>query len=142
MTALIGRRGDHEPTTCLVCGRLAWGIGVAPSEKKPIGWLCKSPECVELGHRIYVMHAKELSRIEAKAIETAGERVFSEIVETIFGAMWDANVKSLEAVTPEIFASLSKSVCAKPEYRRAMGNLLTSYGDQVKALVDAGEPPF
>jgi len=26
--------------------------------------------------------------------------------------------------------------------RRAMGNLLTSYGDQVKALVDAGEPPF
>jgi len=23
MTALIGRRGDHEPTTCLVCGRLA-----------------------------------------------------------------------------------------------------------------------
>lgn len=142
MTAFLGRRGDPEPTVCCVCGRLAHGLGVSPQFGKPIGWLCNDPICIEFGIRIYVMHAKELNRIEAKAIDVAGERVFGEIVETIFGAMWDAGVKSLEAVTPEVFASLSKSVCAKPEYRRALGNLLTSYGDQIKHLVDAGEPPF
>ena len=142
MTALIGRRGDHKPTTCLVCGRLAWGIGVAPSEKKPIGWLCKSPECVELGYRIYVMQSRELNRLETMAVESAGQHIASDVLECVLGALWDSGIRSLDALDGAAVASVREKMQAAPEYRRALGEGLTAYGTAIKRLVDAGEPPF
>ena len=142
MTALIGRRGDPEPTTCCVCGRLAHGIGVAPSEKKPIGWLCKSPECVELGHRIYVMQAKELSRLESAAVASAGQHIASDVLECVLGALWDSGVRSLESADAATIAKVREKMQAAPEYARAQGEFLTAYGAAIKRMVDAGEPPF
>lgn len=142
MTALLGRRGDAEPTTCLVCGRLAWGIGVAPSEKKPIGWLCKSPDCIELGHRIYVMQSKELTRLETAAVESAGQHIASDMLECVLGALWDSGVRSLESADAAIIAKVREKMQAAPEYRRAQGEFLTAYGAAIKRMVDAGEPPF
>ena len=142
MTALLGRRGDLEPTTCLVCGRIAWGIGVAPSEKKPIGWLCKSPECVELGHRIYVMQSKELNRLETMAVDSAGQHIASDVLECVLGALWDSGIRSLDALDGAAVASVREKMQAAPEYRRALGEGLTAYGAAIKRLVYAGEPPF
>lgn len=142
MTALIGRRGDHEPTTCCVCGRLAWGIGVAPSEKKPIGWLCKSPDCVELGHRIYVMQSKELSRLETMAIDNASQHIASDVLECVLGALWDSGIRSLDALDAAAVTNVREKMQAAPEYKRALGEGLTAYGAAIKRLVDAGEPPF
>ncbi len=142
MTALIGRRGDNEPTTCLVCGRLAWGIGVAPSEKKPIGWLCKSPECVELGHRIYVMQSKELSRLETLAIERAGQAQSSDLLECVLGALWDSGVRSLDALDAAAVNAVREKMQAAPEYARAWEGGLKAYGAAVKQLIDSNEAPF
>lgn len=142
MTALLGRRGDAEPTTCLVCGRLAWGIGVAPSEKKPIGWLCKAPDCIELGLRIYVMQSKELSRLETMAIDNASQHIASDVLECVLGALWDSGIRSLDALDAAAVTNVREKMQAAPEYKRALGEGLTAYGAAIKRLVDAGEPPF
>jgi len=142
MTALIGRRGDPEPTTCCVCGRLAHGIGVAPSEKKPIAWLCTDPTCIDLGNRIYVMQSKELNRLETLAIERAGQMQSGDLLECVLGALWDSGVRSLDALDAAAVNAVREKMQAAPEYLRAWEGGLKAYGAAVKQLIDANEAPF
>jgi len=58
---------------CFVCARPATGIGVAPSNRHPVGWVCSDLECIEIGRGTYHMPPDKFMRIDSLAAGEGGE---------------------------------------------------------------------
>ncbi|MEZ0212462.1 MAG: DUF6511 domain-containing protein [Xanthobacteraceae bacterium] len=58
---------------CFVCARPTIGIGVAPSARHKLGWLCDDPDCIPIGRGTYSMRQDEFTRIDRMASNAGGE---------------------------------------------------------------------
>ncbi len=67
-------RFDPEPVCCGVCKRLAYGIGYAPKQGKPVLWLCTNTDCISLGEAVFNMAPKTLTAHELFALSDAGDK--------------------------------------------------------------------
>ena len=95
MTALFGRKSDHEPITCAVCGRRAIGLGHCRSKSSDIAWSCGNPQCLAIGERVLIMTDKSLDVYEKTAIGEAGRSVADTLGEAFLGALWQKGVRNL-----------------------------------------------
>lgn len=142
---ILSRRSEN-PTLCFVCQGQAVAVGVSKIDAKGYhvppfnGWVCM--DCVPTARKVIDMRPDNVSLIESKAIDAVAKATLDDGIQTFIGALFDAGVDKLSEATPEQIDMAKERLIVNGDAPAFVKTIVIGFGDEVKASVERGDPPF
>lgn len=88
------------------------------------------------------MKADDVSMIERRAIDAVAKSSLDDGIQVFIGALYDSGIDKLSEATDEQINMAKDRLIINAEAQAFVQSIVLGFGDEVKAAVERGDPPF